>query len=188
MRSRGQTVHKYFLFIVALALPLFFSLPLAHAEPWAEHVQRLPSEEHAIEVLQGEINELIEQKRHTEDQAALKKIIDEMASKHKELVRLIEEHNTQLLHVRFKHPEKADVVALKFKHFEPKTLEQMENDFGLDGRLDRIKARVTETFPAPIQVKEKAEPLKVSPLLRLPASEKYRSEDEDAPERIKLVK
>ncbi len=63
MRSRNRTahLHKYNVFTAAFFCLVSIAPRLAHADPWAEHVQRLPAQERAIEILEGEIKELIEQ-------------------------------------------------------------------------------------------------------------------------------
>ena len=60
----------------------------------------------------------------------------------------------------------------------------MEEEFGLDGRLDHAKTKILSIFPIPPPPTVASKDLKIHPSLRKPAS----AADEDAPEKVKLVK
>ncbi len=151
----------------------------AVAEPWAQHASRLPTLAKKIEDNEKEIKSLIEQKNHTENPSALHDIVRSLAEKHKTLAETSAEYETERLHVRFKHPDRAAVVDRQYVHYKLKTIDELANEVGLDGRLDRLKAKVIATFPTPAPV-EKTK----SDTSRKPAA----VDDEDAPERIHLEK
>ena len=64
---------------------------------------------------------------------------------------LVKEYEEERLHVRFKHPDRNDTVERQYARYRLKSLQEMEKETGLDGRLSRIKARVMATFPLPPQ-------------------------------------
>jgi hypothetical protein len=135
-----------------------------------------------IETQEHDIKTLIEHKRHANDTKQLQGIIKEIADKHAALKTLTEDYAKERQHVRFQHPEKNETVERVYTRHEFKTVEDLEREMGLDGRLDRLKARVLATFPIP--EKEVKPERKVGPF-RLPASKPV---DEDAPDQVHLKK
>ncbi|MEK7356566.1 MAG: hypothetical protein AAB250_08960, partial [Bdellovibrionota bacterium] len=114
---------------------------------------------------------------------AVKRLVDQIAENYKKLKKASKDHEALWLHIRFKHPEQAQTLDKRYTRFKLKSLEDMEAEVGIDGRLDRVKSRVMATFPAPELVEEKKDDSKVHPFFRRPASV-----DDDAIEEIKLSK
>jgi hypothetical protein len=96
--------------------------------------------------LESEINELIARKRHTSDAEALKPIISEMTAKHLELTKMSEQYVDEKRHIRFKHPEKHDSAERKYTRYRLRSLSEMETEIGLEGKLDRMKKRLTSIY------------------------------------------
>ena len=169
----------------AIAFASSISIPaLAEStHTYTDDKTKLESYAREINELQERIEKLIEEKHHADEKEEVKKLVDEIAENYRKLQKVSHDHEAMWLHIRFKHPEQAQSLEKQYTRFKIKKLEDMEAETGIDGRLDRIKARVMATFPAPEQVKEKKDDSKISPYFRKPASV-----DEDAPEQIKLSK
>ena len=166
------------LFVVVFCLVLF--APSAHAEPWATHASRLPTLSKKLEDSENEIKALLGEKNHAEDPAAIHEIMRSLAKKHKDLADASAEYETERLHIRFKHPDRAAVVDRQYVHYKLKSLDEMAKEIGLDGRLDRLKAKVLSVFQPPAVTAKAAKEGDD----RKPAS----LEEDDAPEKIRLTK
>ena len=162
-------------------LAAVFLLPaLASADPWSEHAARLPAFAKKLEDLEKETKELLEQKKAAEEPAALRDIIKQLSEKEKAMAEAAKAYESERLHIRFKHPDRADVIERQYVHYKLKSLDELESEIGIDGRLDRLKAKVLATFPLPPKAPDAA---KLADK-RGPAS----VENEDAPEIVHLRK
>ncbi len=123
-----------------------------------------------IEANEKEISELVEKKKNTEDPGALKEIMADIKRKHDELEKISADRNAEYLHMRFHHPEKGDLAERKYSRYTVKSVSEMERDFTLDGRLDRVKKAVALKFPIPESQIAK-EMREHSPFKRHPATE-----------------
>jgi len=131
-----------------------------------------------------DIHHLIEEKRHTQDPAKIAQIMREIGERHRALEKTAKSYEEERMHVRFEHPERADQLERQYVRHEVRSLEEMENDVGIDGRLDRIRALVLMTFPIP---EKKMSQEEKNFRTRLPAS-KPEIPGEDTPEKVILAK
>ena len=176
--NQSRSAQVLALLAIVFLLPIF---PLfASADPWPEHSARLPAFAKKLEDLEKETKELLEQKKAAEEPAALRDIIKQLSEKEKAMAEAAKAYEAERLHIRFKHPDRADVIERQYVHYKLKSLDELENEIGIDGRLDRLKAKVLATFPLPPKVPDAA---KLADK-RGPAS----VENEDAPEIIHLKK
>ena len=180
MRSRSSTRAVPFSRIFAAGL-IFFASAIASARPWAEHTGRLSMMSKQIESKEHEIQSLIQTKRETRDAKKVAELIRQIADQHKAMLKLHKDYEEERQHVRFEHPERNDTLERVYVRHQVRSIEDMESELGLDGRLDRLKARVLAVFPIP---DHKEEPKFKRTEVRKPAS----VDDEDAPEKIHLVK
>jgi hypothetical protein len=166
----------------AILAGVLFHFSSAWAGTWHEHAVKLSYLAHEIKVFEGEIKDLVEQKKKTRDHKQIKELVDRLAKKHAELSRASRDYEAERLHVRFNHPEKNDEAERQYVRYDLRPLVDMEESSGIEGRLNHIKSRVLATFPVP--PKQESEEMKNFRTQRKPAS----VEDEDAPERIRLSK
>lgn len=172
------------LFVMPFALVIFVlaTSQLAHAEPWNIHTSNLSSKANQIKNLELSINELIARKKTTTNADELKLILADLTARHRELEQVSKDYESERLHVRFKHPDRNEDAERTYVRHQMKSLREMENAYGLDGRLDKIKAQVLSTFPlAEAQAQPKPQPKIFRP--RKPASTSL-----PEAERIRLVK
>lgn len=118
----------------------------AWAGDWRIHQSSMGGKQRKMKSLEAEIGELILQKRDTEDPDAIRSITASMAQKHAELEKVAQEYREELLHIRFKHPEQGDESDRRYPRYRLKVLKEMETDFGLDAKLDRLRDRMHRTF------------------------------------------
>jgi hypothetical protein len=148
------------------------------------HVAKMTALKKETEELEEQIKKLVEEKRETDDDAAVRSMTLEIAEKYKALELAGEKLEAETVLVRFHYPEQADQLDRKYVRFKTKSLKDLENEAGIDGKLDRVHERVLATFPVPEIEKAKNSPPKVSPFfIRKPASL-----EEDVPEKIILKK
>ena len=170
--------------LAALAMALVCSPFAAHARPWNEHAQRLAAFSRQIEQGEHEMHELLEEKRHSHDAVQVAELIRTIAERQRALEKATAQYEEERQHVRFQHPEKNDQLDHTYVRHEVKSVDELENDLGIDARLDRVKSRVLAKFPIPDRTQTvEAQKFRT----RLPASKATVSE-EDVPEKIKLVK
>jgi hypothetical protein len=137
------------------------------------------------EDLEEQIKHLIEEKRESHDEKAVRTMTVEIAEKYRALETASEKLEAETVQVRFHYPEQAEKIDRKYVRFKKKSMKELESEAGIDGKLDRIRERVLATFPVPEIEKAKTEAPKISPLVvRQPAS----VEDSDVPEKIVLKK
>lgn len=191
MRSRRWRILSEKGLAVILATSAGFFAPATKAESWSLHAFRQGTQLAQIRALEKGIQDLIESKRKTTDPARLAIIANDLVARHKELTEAIRSYDKEALHVRFKHPDRSDAGDRKYVRVRIRSLEEMENEFGLDGRLNRVKARVQRIFPVHIRTPAAASPaqtLRIHPAFRSPASEPTAGLDPEAPDRVRLVK
>lgn len=156
---------------------LLFLGPSALAGSWQAHEAKLLSLDAKVSTAEREIHELIEHKHHAHDAAEISHIVEEMKAKHKTMQEAAAERSEEALHMRFEHPEKGDPGEREYARDALRSLQDMENDHGLDAQLDRLR-RLVET-------KFRIEPL-TKPQARKPASNE--AQPPAASERITLRK
>jgi hypothetical protein len=160
---------------------LFFNVNLVNAEMtcrWTEHESRLTSFTAKIRSLESEISDLIAYKKTLESTERARLVTQQISFKHSDLAKVIKDYESERLHVRFQHPDRDLEGERQYMAVKLKSLDEIEDSFGLDGRLDRIRRHVGVVFPA-------AKP-EEAPAVRLPAA--ISEEEDDAPEQIRLVK
>lgn len=185
MRSRKWKVPER----LALAcLVAMWAVPPAHGGSIVEHDTKLSSHRRKIETIEGEIKALLEHKHHENDPKKMPEIVKSLGDKHKELETTSKEYEEERLHVRFKHPDKNETIERKYLRYKLKTLAEMEDELGLDGKLNRLKARVLTTFPPVSKTRPTSEGAHRSPS-STNGGESAKADDGDVShESVKLVK
>lgn len=157
------------LHVILMAALCFFGFR-AFGGDWRTHETLMQNYHNKMESLEKEIQTLIQHKDHTSDPTVQKDLIAQIKTRHEELKKASADRNKEYLHMRFKHPEKGDLAERKYSRHEVKSIEDLEKDFTLDGRLDRLKQLVEQKFPLPESETQKA--WKDKAAKRQPASEK----------------
>ncbi len=146
---------------------------------WTDHESRLASYMSRIRSLEKEISDMIESKHRIENAEKLRILTQQISFKHSDLAKVIRDYEVERLHVRFQHPDRDLEGERRYTAQHLKSVNEIGQAFGLDGRLDRIRGQVGIVFP--VSEKEKRTDL------RGPAS--IKAEDPDAmPTGLHLVK
>lgn len=167
--------------LAVMLLVLFFEMKIASAEMacrWSEHESRLTSLTAKIRSLEKEISDLIAYKKTIESTERVRLVTQQISFKHSDLAKVIRDYESERLHVRFQHPDRDLEGERQYMAVKLKSLDEIADTFGLDGRLDRIRRHVEVVFPV--------EKPGAAPAVRLPAA--INDEEDDAPEQIRLVK
>lgn len=146
---------------------------------FSEHESRLTSNMAKIRTYEKEISDMIASKHHMENSEKIRVLTQQISFKHSDLAKVVREYEDERLHVRFQHPDRDMEADRKYTAQHLKSIDEIEEAFGLDGRLDRIRKQVTTVFPA----SEKVDGVS----LRKPASSPSEDADE-IPAGIHLVK
>ena len=176
-----QTIRLRNITLAVLFAILFLDVNAVSAETacrWTEHESRLTSYTAKIRSLEKEISDLIAHKKTLESTERVRLVTQQISYKHSDLAKVIKDYESERLHVRFQHPDRDLEGERQYMAVKLKSLDEIEESFGLDGRLDRIRRHVGIVLPA-------AKP-EESTAVRLPAS--IKDEEDDAPEQIRLVK
>lgn len=128
-------------FIALLGVPLN-----AWAKEWGMHQGNLRGWVAKIQTKEEEIKKLIEEKEHTKDKDKLKEIMDKMVEMHKALAKDLKDYEEERSHVRFQHPDKGDDLESKYRPVRLRTIEEIEGDMGLDGKLNRLKSKIERVY------------------------------------------
>jgi hypothetical protein len=201
MRSHKLNSFKFLIGTAAFFCALLCTFSsTAFAKEWLVHKTNMNLYDSDIAKHEGEIKALIEQKRKTEDPAELRVITQAMVDNHKEIEKIDKKRREEILHMRFQHPEKGEHIKREYTRGKIKTLEEMENEFGLDAKLNRVQAKIRQTYgtekptekaekPTEIrQAQHNVEKTEVGEDGRTPASEDTPDHPADADERIHFSK
>lgn len=149
------------------------------------HMVKISTLKHETEDLEAATKHLIEEKREAEGDAQVRTLTLEIAEKYKSLKEAGEKLESETTLVRFHFPEQAATLDRKYVRFKTKSLNDLESEAGIDGRLDRIHRHVIATFPIAELEKAKVEAPKINAFfIRKPAS----LDDDNSPEKIVLSK
>lgn len=157
------TINAYRVYLIFSVL---LAAKFAFAGGFEVHKQNLQNMVVSISDIEGEIKKLIHHKRSEHDREAQKKVMKEIEENHKKLLEAYKKYNEEVNHVKFRHPEQGDDGERTYTVLKPRTLEQIENDVGLEGKLDRIKRKMEAQYnqaptPPKTQKEELAEKKKV---------------------------
>jgi hypothetical protein len=176
-----QTIRPLKVTLAVMLMFLFSHMKNANAETacrWSEHESRLTSLTTKIRSLEKEISDLIAYKKTLESTERVRLVTQQISFKHSDLAKVIRDYESERLHVRFQHPDRDLEGERQYMAVKLKSLDEIADAFGLDGRLDRIRRHVEVVFPA---AKEKAPDTS-----RAPAA--VDGDQDDPPEQIRLIK
>ncbi len=149
---------------------------------FSDHESRLTAFTARIRSFEKEISDMIEAKKKVDQAEAVRQLTQQITFKHLDLGRAIKEYESERLHMRFEHPDRDVEGNREYPRQALKSLKDLEQAFGLDGRLDRIKNQVGVVFPS-------RTPGETSPEHGMRGIASEAADDEDRPpDRIRLSK
>jgi hypothetical protein len=161
------------MFILRVVLISLFILSTAQAQesneankkvdklpPWTEIQNRLAQIESRMKMKNDAIAKLIEEKQKLPGNSPrVKEVINSMISEHKELQKLASDYEKEKTILNFRYPEKAAKAGRKYGPVEVKTLEEMETEMGIDGRLSRNMKKLRGQYGDQDMPRKKVKPI-----------------------------
>lgn len=131
-----------------IVLFFIFTSVQVFAEVWDQHEVNLAGFGAKLKAAQDEIKALIESKNLVRDPKEREKLLQDIVKKHDAMLKIYRDIKQEEAHIRFQHPEKGDKEKRRYKRVKEKTLEELEDELGLDGQLSRIKRKVEDQYPS----------------------------------------
>ena len=114
------------------------------------------------------LKKLIIEKQGMKDEKKSLEIFKEMKSEYKEMETSIKDYGEKLALLHYRYPEKGLIKERKYERIEIKSLDEMENEFSLQGKIKKSMARVRQQFPQKTGALKKSKEVQ-SEALTLPA-------------------
>jgi hypothetical protein len=152
-----------------LSLLLMFAIP-SFAREWAAHEVSLRSQVEKIREKERKITEMIHHKNEEKEDAKLKPLLAALQKEYEDLEKFYKELEEEKRHVRFEHPDQGVDVERKYRAYKIRSIEDMENEIGTEGRLSRLKSKVLRKYGT------EPEPEKVVPPIEEPPKKEEAAE------------
>lgn len=124
--------------------------------PWTEIQNKISQLEAKMQQKRDNLEKLISEKQKVQPNSPrVKEIIDLMISEHKELQNLAKDHEKTITILKFRFPERGAKADRKYEPTEIKTLEEMEQELGVDGRLTRNMKKLRSQYGVSSNKKQK---------------------------------
>ena len=102
------------------------------------------------------IKERIKEKKQTKNTKKQGQIFATIVDLHKGLLKDIEEYNKVIKEIKYRFPEKGDKTERKYLPIRPQTVEEIEQETGIENVLSRVKHKVDQKYKVfTIEDKEK---------------------------------
>lgn len=93
------------------------------------------------------LKKLIAEKQGLKDEKKSLEIFNEMKTEYKEMQISIKDYDEQIALLNYRYPEKGLNKERKYERIEIKSLDEMEKEFSLQGKIKKTMARVRQQFP-----------------------------------------
>lgn len=93
------------------------------------------------------LKKLVTAKQGLKDEKKSLEIFNEMKSEYKEMQTAIKDYDEKISLLHYRYPEKGLNKERKYERIELKTLDEMEKEFSLQGKIKKTLARVRQQFP-----------------------------------------
>lgn len=130
---------------------------------WVELQGRIGMLESKVNAKQTNINRLIEEKKKLPaDSPRVPEIVKDLVSEYKEYRDAVLEYEKQSALLKYRFPERGLKEERQYEVIELKTLDEMEAQLGIDGRLDRNLKRMHQQYggtqtATPVKSKKKSD-------------------------------
>lgn len=202
------TKHKSLILLTSLFISLVYMRAQAVSEPaaseqgaasaeasgtsdreWAKRTSKINVYETKMSDLTKKIKNLILQKN------ANQKVVDEkgqpvdalksMAALHAELKKTVADYNKEKAELKYRYPEEGALIERRYLPLRPQTLQQIENEIGIDAELTKTKKKIDKKYSSFTGHELKVQ----APAPELPeATLKEKDPQEESPKKLKLTK
>ncbi len=112
---------------------------------WADVQKKLADAKAKLEAQDALVKSLIIEKSHASDGSQAKN--EQVQAEHRKLQKMTEEYNLQSSDYQTKFPEKGVKEKRIYKRIDVKSIEGIENDLTLEGRLNKLHKKVIRQYP-----------------------------------------
>lgn len=136
-------------------MSLFAQAPQSGTHPdakeWYKRTQKLKAIETKIRENNKKLQALIKGKNNGQtivkaDKEGDLNILDVIVDTHRELVKKHEEYNKERREIKYRYPGGADLVERRYLPLRAPTLEQLEQEMGLDGELTLLRKKIEKKY------------------------------------------
>ncbi len=121
--------------------------PKVTLAPWVEVENKIQELYSKIKSKESTVTHLLEEKDHLPNNSPqLQHAVKEIVSEHKELRRLIEEYQKQVSILKYRFPERNAKQVRNYERFEVKSIDEMEQALGIDGKLSRNMKKMRRQY------------------------------------------
>jgi hypothetical protein len=99
-----------------------------------------------VNAKQTSIDALIKQKQQEKDPEKIAEIIKLLQQEHRDWTSLIQEHSSKLNVLKYRFPERGATFERKYKRFNPRSLDQMEESVGIEKQLHQSREKVKRIY------------------------------------------
>lgn len=140
--------------------------------PWVEAENKVQELSSRIASKRSQIENLIAEKQHVDENSPqVKVIVTSLLKEHKELSGLVEDYEKNLNLLKYRFPERSAKTNRLYQKIEMQSLDEIENEMGIDGKLSRNLQRMRQHYGT--QAPSKA---------RVPSSVNQKKESQKLPE------
>ena len=120
---------------------------------WVMIEAQIATLESKIGAKEENIKKIIEEKKKiSDDSPKAKELIDALISEHNEMKKYVSDYEKQRTLLKFRFPERGIKADRKYQRKEMKSLEAMEDEFSLEGKLNKNIRKMRRQFPKANQV------------------------------------
>lgn len=112
---------------------------------------------------QASIDTLIKQKQAERDPEKVAEIIKLLQQEHRDWSSLVQEYNSKLNVLKYRFPERGATFERKYKRFNPRSLDQMEQSVGVEKHLHQSRDKVNRVYGVEPQKRKPPQTEKVAP-------------------------
>lgn len=115
---------------------------------WVMIEAQIATLESKIGAKEESIKKIIEEKKKiADDSPKAKELVDTLISEHNEMKKYVSDYEKQRTLLKFRFPERGIKADRKYQRKEMKSLEAMEDEFSLEGKLNKNIRKMRKQFP-----------------------------------------
>lgn len=123
--------------------------PPAKNPEWMDLSTEIQTLRSKIKLKEDALRKLITEKQETSDPKRAQEIIKEMVSEHRELQKTIDAYESKKSRLKYRYPEAGLLKEREYERIEQKTLEQMENQMGLEAHAQKSLIKIRKKYNRP---------------------------------------
>lgn len=128
---------------------------------WEKAQAELGTIKGKLDAQTGIVKGLLEKKSELKGEA-LDQNLDELKKEYQKLLQYTDEFNKLNMEYQTKYPERGTKEARIYKRIKPKSLQAMENEMTIQGRVNRLHSKILNQYPKNIQPVKKKKLIKRS--------------------------